>query len=135
VRRECRRSEVPSRERVLRLRVRNGDDRPLELRGVAVRVPVERAVFEAAPGGRYRLVYGSNAAAPRFDLARSVGDARAWAASAVPVPLGAARRLAAPPAAALPWTERHPALLWGGLVAVVVVLGLLTARALRQPGS
>jgi hypothetical protein len=30
-----------------------------------------------------------------------------------------------------PWTERHPALLWAGLVATVLVLGLVTRRALR----
>jgi hypothetical protein len=33
-----------------------------------------------------------------------------------------------------PWTERHPSLLWGGLLAVVVALGGLTWRALHVAG-
>ena len=131
-RRECLRLDVAGRERVLRVRLRNGDDRPLEVRGVSVRAPIERVVFEAAAGGSYRLAYGSlREPSPSFDLARSVGDPSAWAAAAADVPLANARRNspAAPP---LPWTERHPELLWGGLLAVVAALGLLTWRALRQ---
>jgi hypothetical protein len=30
-----------------------------------------------------------------------------------------------------PWTERHPALLWAGLVSVVAALAAVTWRALR----
>jgi hypothetical protein len=40
----------------------------------------------------------------------------------------------AAPRARIPWTERHPALLWAGLVITVVVLGLVTHRALRAAG-
>jgi hypothetical protein len=98
-----------------------------------VSVPVERVVFEAAAGRSYRLVYGSREPAPTFDLARTVGDPAAWAAGAADVALGAVRRNAPLPAP-VPWTERHPALLWGGLLAVVAALGLLTLRALRQAG-
>ncbi len=130
-RRECLRLAVSGRERVLRLRLRNGDDRPLDIRGLSVRVPVERVVFEAAAGRSYRLAYGSPGEAPTFDLGRTVGDAAAWAASAADAALGPAqgnRRAAASP----PWTERHPALLWSGLLLVVVVLALLTLRALRS---
>ena len=32
----------------------------------------------------------------------------------------------------LPWTERHPALLWAGLLIVVTALGAVTWRALRS---
>jgi hypothetical protein len=131
-RRECLRLAVCGRERVLRVRLRNGDDRPLAIRGVSVHVPVERAVFEAAAGRSYRLAYGSPVEAPpSFDLARTVGDAAAWASSAGEVALGpAGRRRRA--SVSVPWTERHPALLWGGLLAVVAALALLTFRALRN---
>ncbi len=131
-RRECLRLDVSGRERVLRVRLRNGDDRPLELRGVGVRAPLERVAFEAAAGRSYRLAYGApRELSPSFDLALTAGDPGAWAAAAVDVPLAAARRRG-PAASAAPWTERHPALLWGGLLAVVAALGLLTWRALRQ---
>ena len=122
---------VAGRERALRVRLRNRDDRPLDVRTARVRVPVERVVFEAAGSRTYRLVYGSTEAPPEFDLARTVGDVGAWAAGAREAPLGAPRRLAAAAGEEVPWTERHPALLWAGLVAVVVALGALTWRGVR----
>ena len=122
---------MAGRERVLRVRLRNGDDRPLDVRGVSLSVPVERVVFEADAERRYRLAYGSREPAPAFDLARTVGDPGAWAAAATDVALGATRH-EAKAAERAPWSERHPALLWGGLLAVVAALGLLTLRALRQ---
>jgi hypothetical protein len=129
---ECLSVPVSGRERALRLRLLNRDDRPLDVRGVRVRVPVERVVFEAVAPRTYRIVYGSSAAAPEFDLARTVGDVPAWAAGAREATLGPPRRSATAPGGAAPWTERHPALLWAGLVAVVVALGALTWRAVRS---
>jgi hypothetical protein len=128
------RLDLPGRHRTLRLRIHNRDDAPLALGAVSVGVPVERLAFEALPQKRYRLRYGAPAlAAPTFDLPRTVGDAALWTATAeegrleapVPVPV---------PAARIPWTERHPALLWGGLLLTVVVLGFVTHRALRAAG-
>lgn len=127
---ECLRLAVSGRERAVRVRLANRDDRPLAVSGVAVRVPVERIVFEAGPGRQYRLSYGSGEGAPGFDLAATVGDAAAWAVDARQALLGEARRVAAAPAA-VPWTERHRALVWGGLLAVVLALAGLTRRALR----
>ena len=63
-RRECLRLEARGRERALRVRVRNLDDRPLQVRGVAVRVPVERLLFEAEP---------PRALSPHLRLVRSDG--------------------------------------------------------------
>jgi hypothetical protein len=126
---ECLRLRVSGRERFLRVRLRNRDDRPLDVTGVRVRTPVERVVFEASSGHDYRLAYGSAEPAPVFDLPRTVGDAAAWAESAAPAGLAPPKRLEASPAR-VPWSERHPALLWTGLLAVVAALGLLTWRAL-----
>lgn len=134
-RRECLRIEARGRERVLRVRVRNLDDRPLQLRGVALRVPVERLLFEAERPGRYRLTYGSaDRRAPSYDLARTAGDLGAWSEAAQPARFGPPRRLASGGDEDRPWTERHPSLLWGGLLAVVVALGALTYGALRRAG-
>ena len=59
--------------------MRNLDDRPLQLRGVALRVPVERLLFEAERTAGYRLTYGSSdQTAPSYDLARTAGDLVAW---------------------------------------------------------
>jgi hypothetical protein len=133
-RRECLRLDVSGRERALRLRIRNGDDRPLAIREVSVRVPVERVAFEAQAGHSYRLAYGSPLlATPSFDLARTVEDPVAWTDAAATGSLGPERRTTPAATKAPPWTERHPALLWAALVAVVVALGGLTLRALRSP--
>jgi hypothetical protein len=127
--------DVSGRERVVRLRVRNLDDRPLTVVGVTVHAPVEQLLFEAPRPGRYRLTYGSaERTAPSYDLARTAGEAGAWGEAARPAGLGPPRRLAPGEGGALPWTERHPALLWVGLLAAVVALGGLTYRALRRAG-
>lgn len=132
-RHECLRLGVAGRERRIRLRIRNRDDAPLEVVGASVVVPRERVLFEAAPGRRYRLAYGADRATPPgFDLERTVGDPGAWAASAQVGILGPpARTQDVSPETLPPWTERHPALLWTGLVLVTLALGGLTWRALR----
>jgi len=125
------RLELPGRERTLRLRIHNRDDVPLDVRAVTVGAPVERLAFEAAAPSRYRLRYGApGLGAPAYDLPRTVGDAALWTATAREAPLQPPVRVPAP-SDRPPWTERHPALLWAGLVATVVILGLVTRRALR----
>jgi len=126
------RLQVVGREQALRLRVRNRDDPPLELGPVSVVTPVERLVFEAGPGERYRLRYGAaGRRAPHFDLTRTLPDSREWSAGAALAELGPPERL--PPGAPepVPWSERHPALLWAGMLLAVLALGALTWKALR----
>jgi hypothetical protein len=97
--------------------------------------PVERVVFEVQSGRAYRLTYGTpDRGAPDFDLARTVADVSAWAAAAAEARLDPPRPAAAGAGETRPWTDRHPALLWVALVAAVVVLGGLTASALRRAG-
>jgi len=90
---ESLRIDVTGRERILRLRIRNGDDRPLRLGRIQVVAPVERVLFEAAAGESYQLAYGAEVLGPpSFDLARTLGDPDAWAASAKPARLAEAVR-------------------------------------------
>ena len=129
--RECLRLEATGRARVLRVRIRNRDDRPLEVRGVTVMVPQERLAFEAGSPHRYRLTYGdASLEPPVYEVERTVGDAALWIAQAseghweppvVRVREGPRR----------PWTDSHPALLWAGLVAAVGLLAGVTWRALQ----
>jgi hypothetical protein len=128
--RECLQIPARGRERVLRLRIRNRDDRPLRIAGVHVLVPVERVMFEAASGSRYRLTYGAaGLTAPTYDLARTLGVEEGPPGRA---DLGPPVRRAVPAEPPPPWSDRYPALLWGGLLAVVALLGALTWRALRS---
>jgi hypothetical protein len=133
--RESVRLDVGGRERVLRLRIRNRDDRPLGIQGATVLVPVERLAFEAQPGAQYLLRYGdAGAAPPVYDLARTAGDPSLFAARAREAQLLAPRPVPSPTPPPAPWTERNPALLWTGLVAVVAGLGAVTWRALKTAG-
>jgi hypothetical protein len=130
--RESLRVEVAGRHRVVRVRIRNRDDAPLRIGGVTVMAPVERIAFEAVPGRRYRLTYGDHRRpAPAYDLARTIGDPALFAGRGREATLGSA--VVSPrEAARVPWTDRNPALLWAGLVAVVLALGALTRQALRS---
>jgi hypothetical protein len=120
--------DARGRARALRVRILNGDDRPLVVTGVRVRVPVERLIFEAEPGTEYHLTYGApHLEPPVYDLARTLGEDPAASAAELGPPV---RR--AVEADVLPWSERHPLLLWVGLLLVVAALGLVTWRALRS---
>lgn len=134
-RREALRLDISGRDRVVRLRVRNRDDRPLAIASVTALVPIERLAFEARPGARYRLRYGDpSLSAPSYDLARTAGAPALYAARAQPGPLLAVASVPAAPPPPPPWTERNPLLLWGGLLAVIGGLGAVTWRALRTAG-
>ena len=113
-----------------RVTVYDRDDAPVrELRPVTYATP-RRVVFRQQPGVAYQLIFGhSRAEAPEYDM-RRLHDAAAIAAAA-PATLGAdeVNRDYADPA---PWSERHPGVLWGALVAAVIVLGAVTIRALRS---
>jgi len=100
-----------------------------------VLAPVERLAFEARPGAQYVLRYGDPAAAaPVYDLARTAGDPALFAARAAEVSLLAPRPVPSAPPPLPAWTERHPMLLWAGLVFVVAGLGAVTWRALKTAG-
>jgi hypothetical protein len=126
--RESLRVEASGRARALRLRLRNRDDRPLRVAGVSVVVPVERLLFEAPREGVYTLTYGAaDLRAPTYDLPRTLDEEPETGAAELGPPI---RREVV--ADVLPWTERHPVLLWVGLLVVVAVLGAVTWRALRS---
>jgi len=133
--RESLRLEAAGRARVLRVRIRNRDDRPLDIRSVTVMVPQERLVFEAVAPHRYRLTYGDPGLGPPvYDVERTVGDAALWIAQSTEGRWGGpvARVPEAPKA---PWTDRHPAALWLGLVAAVGALAGVTWRALHPKNA
>ena len=122
------RIDARGRSRGLRVRVLNGDDRPLDFESVRVQVPLERVIFAAETGGEYRLAYGSpDLPAPEYDLARTLDETPEVAVVELGPPVR--RRFEAD---VLPWSERHPFFLWIGLLAVVVALAVVTWRALRS---
>ena len=116
-------------DRYLRLRVFNGDDRP---------VPIERALFETIgrrvkflpdAAGEYALYYGNpEAKAPSYDLGAVL--ARRTQAAEIVLAAGAERRNAAYRPPQKPWSDRYPALLYSVLAAAIVSMGYVAVRFL-----
>jgi hypothetical protein len=106
----------------------DGDSPPLAVAGVTARGPAREAVFLAEPGGAYRLAYGGDRAAPRYDTA-AIRAAVAARVTATPATLGAESIVATPPA---PAAADPLGLLRDGRfqIAVIAALAIVLAVAL-----
>lgn len=119
--------------RYLRIRIFNGDDRPLQVRDIRFQRFVRRVVFEFDPRKSYRLFYGNPAAhRPSYDLAAmepgpgldALRQGRLGDEQRNVDFVGPRDRRA--------WTDRHPAVLWAALIAVVLLLAGLLLRSVRS---
>jgi hypothetical protein len=110
----------------------NGDDPPIELQSVSLRMVERDLCFDAVAGQGYALYYGDAALnPPRYDYARLFvyqGSSAAVASLGAEVSNAAFR----PRPDQRPFTERHPVLLWIALLVVIVVLGIVALRSMRQ---
>jgi hypothetical protein len=121
-------------DRYLRLRIFNGDNRPAPTQRVYVETVKRVFKFLPPSAGDVWLYYGNpDAKPPVYDLAAIltrqapipetspiVGD---WALNPDYRP---------PPGQERPWSERHPALLYGVLGVAVLGMGLVTVRFLLK---
>jgi hypothetical protein len=109
----------------------NGDDPPIAFQSVRLEMLERSLCFDAAAGAAYTLYYGDpTLAAPRYDYARLFAyDANAPRATTGAEELNAAYH---PRPDQRPFTERHPALLWVALVAVIAVLGVIALRTAKR---
>ena len=120
--------------RFLRVRIYNGDDPPLKLRGVKGEAVVRSLLFPALAGRRYSLYYGNpRAKQPQYDLAHllpRLEQVRVSAAS-----LGAEERNPAfkTGGAAGPGKGTRRLLLGGALALVLIVLIWLIRSVRRVP--
>ncbi len=113
------------------LTVDNGDDAPLAIADVKLEMGERQLCFDAAAGASYTLYYGDTAlAAPQYDYAKLFAP-EPNAVQAALAPETANPNYEKRPDSR-PFTERHPALLWVALIAVVVVLGLVALRTAKQ---
>jgi len=113
--------------------VENGDDAPLPLRAIRLEMRQRTICFDAAPGTAYSLRYGDAALrAPVYDYARL------FAPEEKPVAAALGPEQANPQfterADSRPYTERHPELLWIGLLAVVAILGTTALHSIKKQG-
>jgi uncharacterized protein DUF3999 len=120
--------------RFLRVRIYNGDDPPLKLRGVRGEAIVRNLLFQGVAGGRYRLYYGNGQARqPHYDLAQllpRLEQARVSAASLGPQEKNPAFK---PAGVAGRGKGRRRLLLGGALVLVLSVLVWLIRSVRRVP--
>lgn len=122
--------------RYLRVRIFNGDDRPLDLTGIVFHRFVRRALFEFEPGRSYRLFYANaEAQAPSYDLTAFQNPLRGKVLT--PARLGPQQDNPdfVPAQERKAWSERHPQVLWVVLIVVVIGLGLLVFRGVKSMGK
>jgi len=110
--------------------IENGDDPPLAIRDVRLEMAERRLCFDRAQVASYSLVYGDAAlSAPRYDYATLFApEKNPSLAQLGPERLNPEYR---PRPDDRPFTEKHPALLWAGLILVIVVLGGVALRTAK----
>ena len=122
-------------ERYLRLRIFNGDDKPIPVKSVVIEATVRLLKFALASGaGRFNLFTGNpDAKAPSYDfaavLAREAPQAEVRAMLLAPAANPGYRP---PPPPVKPWSERYPELLYGTLAVAILVMGYVTVRFLLK---
>ncbi len=120
--------------RYVRLRIYNGDDRPVPLEQAFFDTVERRVKFLPAAAGEYALYYGNpEARTPSYDLGAIL--ARRALGAEVTLEAGAERVNAAyrpPPPQQKPWSDRHPAVLYTVLGAAILVMGYVTVRFLGK---
>jgi hypothetical protein len=110
--------------------IENGDDAPIQLASVRLKMLERNLCFEASAAAGYSLYYGDSAlAAPRYDYAALFTlQANPAQANAGPEKLNPDYH-ARPDSR--PFTERHPVLLWAALVFVILLLGAVALRSAK----
>ena len=114
-----------------RIAVENGDDAPIQFQNARLEMRERDVCFEAASGAGYVLYYDDAAlTAPKYDY----GAWFAPHADSVTAALGPEMQNTAYQRRPdmRPFTEKHPALLWIALLAVVGVLGLIALRSAKR---
>jgi hypothetical protein len=120
-------------ERYLRLRIFNGDDRPIPVKRVVIEATVRFLKFALAAGaGPFYLLTGNpEAKAPAYDFAAVLArEAPQPEIRAVLLAPSAHPGYRPPPLPVKPWSERYPQMLYGTLAVAILVMGYVTVRFL-----
>ena len=117
--------------RYWRVEILNGSDAPLSNVTLSASMLPTLVLFRPTPGHSYRLAYGNEKAqSPSYDLQRTLhisATEEAFADQLGPEQENAAYQ------DPRPFSERHPAVLWGSLAFAVVLLGYTALRTMRTP--
>jgi hypothetical protein len=114
----------------LKIIIHNGDDVPLKITGARLQQYERRIYFDADTGIQPKLYYGdAQLDAPVYDYAKLFQKNT----NADQKQLGAEEANAAFTGRTddRPWSERHPAVLWLAIIAVVLILGGVALRSMK----
>lgn len=117
-------------DRYLRVKIFNHDNAPLHVQKIALGAFQRRVDFPATSAGHYAVYYGNaEAKQPVYDFADTV----TLESKQAPVSLGAEEAnpgYKPPPPPVVPWSDRHPAILYSVLVAAILGMGAFAVRFL-----
>jgi hypothetical protein len=120
-------AEAPAK---IEVAVQNGDDRPLAIHAIRLEMRRRELCFNA-PTGPVTLFYGdSELEAPTYDYARIFQARNETQLTALGPETKNSRFIGRDDTRSL--TERHPEILWLGLLAVIGVLGVVAFRSAKK---
>ncbi|HKW75336.1 MAG TPA: DUF3999 family protein [Terriglobales bacterium] len=121
-------------QKQLKVVIHNGDDPPLKLNSAHLKQYERRLYFDAPVKSTLTLYYGDEKLdSPVYDYAKLFLKDR----NAQEAQFGAEAQNQAYTGRPddRPWSERHPALLWGAIVAAVLVLGSIALKSMRAAAA
>jgi hypothetical protein len=121
-------------QKQIRVIIHNGDDPPLELNGAHLRQYERRLYFDVPGQSTLTLYYGDEKLDPPvYDYAKLFQKDR----NAHEAQFGAELQNSAYTGRPddRPWSERHPALLWGAILAAMLVLGGIALKQMRAAAA
>lgn len=121
-----------SRLPIVELVIDDGDSPPIDVTGITTRGPARDLLFLAEPGATYRLAYGGDLAAPRYDTA-AIRAASGAGVATLPAALGPESVGALPAARPAPvWLLADGRFQFGVILVLVVILAAALFRAARR---
>lgn len=123
--------------RYLRVRLFHGDDRPLPIDTITAESVLRRLIFPTASVGDYWLYYGNpDASRPSYDLPMVLARSSIESAAAIGANVEEANPgYKPPPEPEKPFSDRNPALLYGGLILAVLIIGYMTIRFIQKASA
>jgi len=119
-------SEVSAR--YWRITIQNGNDAALDRPVIELWGMPRHIVFQSREFHRYRIIFGNHSApAPAYDFAATHGSSSLQ--NPLRASVGPSQRNSAY-VSSIPWSERHPWVLWAALAAAIIAIGGLAVRAL-----
>ncbi len=118
-----------------RIRIYNGDDKPLQFGPVQSQGRIRLVKFRASDKGEYWLYYGNPAAVkqPQYDISETLSSTEKLLQTAMLAGRAEANpTYHPPPAPRKPWSEEHPAILYTVLGGAVLALGIATLRFMAR---